>query len=172
LKWSFVGFAAALVLVLMLMLTDRAMRREDDLPPVITQTPSTEVRVDTSLLTESSNENLIPPANPTPEKLVIVPKENPLDRKERELEPKPVTRSDVSTAESRVPDNSEQENKATKVSLPEPSSEQARTTEPAPTPQPVPSRERTAVKPPAPASNQLLTGSKSSAAPGKVIRWP
>jgi hypothetical protein len=173
LKWSLVGFGAALVLVLMVMLTDRAILREDQLPPVTTQGPSTEVRVDPTHLTDSStDQNLVPPAVPTPEKLVIVPKENPLETKQQELEPKPVTRAAVSTAEPRVTENLEQETKGATVSLPEPSSEQARTTEPAPTPQPLPSRERTTVKPLAPASNQLLTGSKSSAPPGKVIRWP
>jgi len=173
LKWSLVGFASALMFVFMVMLTDRAMIREDQLPPVTTQRPSTEVRIDPTHLTGSStDENLVPLAVPTSEKLVIVPKENPLGTKPRELEPKPVTRAAVSSAEPRGTENLEQENRGTKVSLPEPSPEQARTTEPAPTPQSLPSRERTTVKPPAPATNQLLTGSKSSAPPGKVIRWP
>ncbi len=174
LKWGLVGFAGALAFVLVSMITDRAMLREDSLTPPPMPKQSTEVRIDSTGWTDSPSENLVTPGDTKTEKVTVAPKENVPEAKQNQLQTRPSTRTEPSSAESRAPETPVKESEGIKVSLPERSSETARSTstEPATPPQPAPSREQSATKPPAPVVNQLLTGSKSSAPTGKVIRWP
>jgi len=170
LHWALAVCALALLFVVLIVLTDAMMRAADG--PQVTAKPEPISQTSGTLLTpESALTNSIGVKPSQPEKLN---NENGIGEKDPLRKPTEVkqlaTARTISTNIEASTKQSETEDVPTATKNPEsiPTSESSATSkqQPEASPDPKPT------KPATQNANQLITGTKNSAPPGKVIRWP
>jgi hypothetical protein len=176
LKWGIAVSASAILLLVLFLLTDFAIRREEGPKQATSETSPTPSTGNNSSVVAESIQVKPPPSDTKVEDSKEVSSDSNVYKQQKELRPKTVAGEVVPTQEPTKTNPAEKQSVVTNPPLPERSPDRTRTPE-SPVqsstskPEAV-SRDRTTTRPPVPAANQLLTGPKSSTPTGKVIRWP